>query len=264
MRLGLCCTIDQLAAAAAAGYDCAELTVGEALVPEEDEAAFAPRRDAILAAPLPVAAVNCFVPGHLKLTGPAVDLARVEAYMAVALRRAGACGIGIVVLGSAGARAAPADYPKAKARLQFLEAARVAGELAAARGVTLALEPIVARHCNIFNLVSEGAAFVDTLDHPAVRLLADLYHVAEAGEPLARVAAAGARLAHAHLPTPALPETSAGAAYDFAGFFTALRAAGYDGRVTVEDNPGLLRGAGARYPVAIAAVRRHLLACIPA
>jgi hypothetical protein len=60
-----------------------------------------------------------------------------------------------------------------------------------------------------------------------------------------------------HLATPSLPETAEGADYDFAGFFKALRAAGYDGRVSVEDNPGLL-GKAASKKDAFFAISRFL------
>jgi|GEM_PF-5614703 len=49
-------------------------------------------------------------------------------------------------------------------------------------------------------------------------------------------------LAHIHLPTPPLPDVGWGeaGAFDFGGFFAALRRPGYQGRLSVEDNNGVL------------------------
>jgi sugar phosphate isomerase/epimerase len=81
---------------------------------------------------------------------------------------------------------------------------------------------------------------VDRLNHPHVKLLADLYHVEAEKEPFVNIAAAGKRLAHIHLATPSIPATGTGIDYDMHGYIAAVRKAGYDGRMTVEDNPGLL------------------------
>jgi sugar phosphate isomerase/epimerase len=258
MRIGLCCGLGQLAMAQEAGYEYAEMAVTGVLIPEASEAEFAPNRAAVLASPIPVEAFNCFVPGHMKVTGPEVDLDRVQAYMEVAVRRVHECGARIVVFGSGGARSMPEGFSKPKARVQYLDAVRIAGDIGAQYGVTIVLEPLLAGACNVFNLVCEGAAFIDTLEHPHVKLLTDLFHFEAGGEPYSNIVAAGARFGHVHLATPAIPETGEGKAYDFAGFLTALQQAGYDGRISVEDNPGLLWKTGDNYPAAIAAVRAYV------
>lgn len=239
MRLGICIAPDALADAAAAGFDFAETAVWT-LAPGKSEAEFAPLRAAMLAAPIRMEAFNCFLPGELKVVGPAVDLVPVRRHMEIVLRRAGEVGAKIVVFGSGGARQLPENFPAQRGWEQLAEAARLAGDIAARHGITVAMEPLCRRGCNFFNRVDEGAAFVDRVGHAGVRLLADLFHMAEDREPFAHLAAAGARLAHVHLATPSLPETAPGPDYDFAGFFDALRRAGYGGRVSVEDNPGLL------------------------
>ncbi|MEZ4633479.1 MAG: hypothetical protein R2856_00595 [Caldilineaceae bacterium] len=79
-----CCSLDQAEAAKAAGFDFIECTV-RSLTPEVDE--FAPIQAAYAASPLPVKAFNVFLPGDLKITGPAVDWPAVETYVDEALRR---------------------------------------------------------------------------------------------------------------------------------------------------------------------------------
>ena len=264
MRFGICTGPEHFAAALAAGYDYVEPAI-PLLVPEQDEAAFAPVKAMLLAAPIKAEAFNCFLPGTLKVTGLSVDWAAVARYMDVALRRAAEVGAGVVVFGSGAARRAPEGYPLEQAREQFDAAALLAAKTAARYGLTIALEPLDVKQSNFLNWVQEGSAIVDRVNHPNLRVLADLFHVHVNGEPFANVAAAGARLAHVHLATPSIPETGDGVAYDFPAFFHALADAGYDGRVSVEDNPGLLyTGKLPDLTATFRAVREYVASCVVA
>jgi len=239
MRIGICTPVEHLAAAAEAGFAYAEIGV-YALRPEEDDAAFAPVRQFLRAAPLPIEACNCFLPGHLHVTGPEVDLEAVGAHMARALCRAAEVSVAIMVFGSAGSRRVPEDFPLDRARAQFVTAARLAGDLAARHGITIALEPLSPAMDNLLTSVADGVMFTREIDHPHVRLLADLFHFAAAGEPLEHLRAAAPYLAHLHLATPALPDAGPGTTYDFHGFLHTAYAGGYSGRASLEDNPRLL------------------------
>ena len=253
MRFGICTGTEEVREAADAGYDYVELGAS-ALLPNEDESAFAAVKKKLRKAPLPVEAFNGFLPNAYKVTGATVDLKAVGVYMDKALHRASEAGASIMVFGSGGARRMPEGFDDVnRAWEQLADAARLAAEIAAKYGVVIAMEPLLKRACNFFNRVDQGAAFVDRIAHPNLKLLADLYHVAAEHEPLSNIADAGARLAHVHIATPAIPETGDGIDYNFQGFFHALKQAHYDGRVSVEDNPGLLQKAKSR-SLAIAAV----------
>lgn len=257
MRLGICTEPGGLAGARAAGFSYAELPV-YSLFPEEPEAVFLPVLAQVQAGGIKVEACNCFVPGQHKVTGPDVDLKKVEAYMHLALSRASRCGASIMVFGSGAARRAPEGFSLEEARRQFVVAARMAADLALKYNMRIAVEPLESKQCNHMNLVSQGVALVDELRHPGFGVLADLYHMTASAELMPAVAAAGARLAHIHLATPSLPQTGSGKNFDFAGFFAALRQAGYDGRCSVEDNPGLLPKNTEERSVALKAVRQFL------
>ncbi len=239
MRKGICTGPDCSALAAEAGFDFVEMGCW-ALMPDNTHAEFATALTTLKALPIPVEAFNCFIPGALKVVGPDVDLKKVGAYMDVVLRRARETGADVMVFGSGGARNAGPDFPAERAWDQLAQAALLAGETAARHGVTVVMEPLCKKACGYFRRVDQGVELVDRVGHPNLKLLTDLYHFTDADEPLDDIVKAGNRLAHVHLATPSLPETAAGEAYDFAGFFQALREAGYDGRVSVEDNPGLL------------------------
>ncbi len=255
MRFGICTGADRADEAAAAGFDFVEITVPE-LMREAEGAAFASWAERVRTAPAPVEAANCLIPGNLKVTGPDVDAAALRRYLEPVMRRAGAAGIAVVVFGSGAARRLADGFPPARGWEQLADAARLAAGIGEQHGVTVVLEPLFARACNLFNRVDQGAALVDRVGHPRLRLLADLFHMAAENEPFDHIAAAGERLAHIHVPTPSLPETGEGPAYNFAGFFGALRAAGYGGRVSVEDNPGLLRA----HPPPLTTAYRAILA----
>jgi sugar phosphate isomerase/epimerase len=142
MKLGICGGPDLAPAAAEAGFDFLEWTVGALLRPREDEDAFAAALASVKQAPLPCPIVNCFIPGNLKITGPAADLAALRAYATTAFRRAERAGVSVIVFGSGGARQVPPETPMARATDQVVEFCRMLGPLADAHGVTVAVEPL--------------------------------------------------------------------------------------------------------------------------
>ena len=262
MRIGICTSPDHLTEAHEAGFAFAELGCGF-LLPDRDETAFESVLHTLRSAPIPVEAFNCFLPGTCKVTGPDVDLQAVGAYMDRVLSRAARTGASIIVFGSGGARRVPDGFSVETARDQFVEAARLAGETAAKHGMTVVLEPLLKRACNFFNRVDQGIAFMDKANHPNVRLLGDLYHMAWESDPFESLVRAGDRIAHIHLATPCIPETGTdnGPAYDLPRFLAALRRAGYDGRISVEDNPGLIGKAKLPLVDVYRAIQRHVEAC---
>jgi len=239
MRIGICASLANLADAKEAGFVFGELTAG-AVVPFKDEAEFAPLRAEILSAPLPIEAVNCFVPAQLKVVGPEVDFPALTSYMDITLRRISEIGAKIMVFGSGGARRSPEGFPLEQARAQYLQACNAAGDIAAKYGVTIALEPLSASECNIFNYVSQGIEFVDTVNNANVKLLADMYHMGTLQEPTEYMTDAGARLVHIHIDSPILPGLNGGTQYDYAGFLATLLQTGYTGRLSVEDHSNML------------------------
>ncbi len=240
MKIGICADPKSLYEVADAGFDFVEMTCS-ALAPDKSDSEWGAARKSLKSAPVRVDAFNCFVTGTLKVVGPDVDPDKLGRHMDIVLRRASEVGASIMVFGSGGARNVDGEYPAERKWDQLAKAADLAGRTAARYGITIAMEPLRAKSCQYFNRVDEGAAFVDRVGHPNVRLLVDLFHFADAKEPLENIVKAGKRFAHVHLATPSIPETGEGAAYDFEGFFRALKQVGYNERVSVEDNPGLLQ-----------------------
>ncbi len=233
MRFGCCTTIENGRLVAQAGYDFIELSVSRDLQPETPDAEWEPVRASIAMLPLPITAFNVMLPRDLKVTGPDVDPDRLQRYLHTAFQRASTFGGEVVVFGSGGSRTVPEGFPRETAWEQLVRFVRWAGDAAQAVGMQVAIEPLNRGESNIINSVAEALELAQVADHPAVKVLADLYHIVVEDEPISHVAAAGAMLAHVHVADTGRRYPGSGS-YPYPEFFTALRAIGYDQRVSVE------------------------------
>ncbi len=233
MKIGCCVGRERIAAAREAGFAFAEVTVVENLRPLESDAAWRPIARELEAAALPIEATNVFFPGDLPLIGPTADLGAVRAYADTAVRRAAGLGVAVMVFGSGRARRAPEGYPREQALQELSAVLQILGDAGARYGVTIALEPLRRAEANLVHTVAEGAELVRPLAHPSVGVLADSYHMAEEGEPLANLLAARDLLRHVHISDADRGAPSEGG-YDHAGFLAHLQQAGYAGRISVE------------------------------
>jgi sugar phosphate isomerase/epimerase len=234
MIYGVCTDPEDTAALAEAGFEFVELHVQRHLRPEKGEAAFLPQLERIQAAALPCAAANCFIPAHLKITGPQVDSDALARYVEVACERARRADIESIVFGSGGARTVPDGFDHRRAWEQLVGFGRMLGPAAQRHGVTIAVEPLNKRETNILNSVNEGARYVHEVNHPSVRLLVDGYHWALERESTADIVAAGSLLCHVHIATYRTRLAPGAEPCDFGPFFQALKDGGYDGRISIE------------------------------
>ncbi len=178
---------------------------------------------------------NGFFPAAMRLVGPRRDLFAIRDYIRRAYDKAAAFGVRVAVLGSGAARKAGPELSQEAALPQFEEVVALAGDLAQEYDMTVAVEPLTAMETDLVNTVGEGAKLCRRLAHPRVRLTADLFHMAAAGEPFSTLTDNRDLLCHIHVSNPAnraLPKPDDDC--DYAAFFGALAAAGYDGRVSIE------------------------------
>jgi sugar phosphate isomerase/epimerase len=213
-----------------AGADYVEFPVAS-LAPEGEESTFDTLREAMEAAPLRVEAMNGFIPAHHRITGPDVDIAKVLSFCDVALSRAHALGVPVVVLGSGGARKVPDGFEHQKALEQFNAFCRELGPVAERHDVYIAIEPLNTREDNLINTVAQGAQAVEAINHPYIQLLADFYHMFADDEPLSNITDSGQYIRHTHLAdTGRITAGTATPEADFHGFFKALKDSGYAAR----------------------------------
>jgi len=238
MKYGVCGEPKIASILAGAGYDFCELHVQRDLKTMEGEEAFLPLLDEIRATPVPAPVANCFVPGSLKITGPAVDVDALKVYVKTAFERAERAGLDTIVFGSGGARRIPEGFDRDVAWGQLLDFGRMIAPLALQRQIVVVVEPLNRRECNVFNSVGESAEYVRQVDHPNLRLLVDAYHWALENDSYEDLVASLPLIQHAHIATYENRKAPGLEANDFAPFFRALKEGGYDGRLSIEGRWG--------------------------
>ncbi len=230
MKIGLCTGLNRLEEAAALGFDYLELPLSDVTALEEDAFEALARR--VESAETPVEACNVFYPGSVRLLDDNAE-ETVARYLERSLPRAARLGAKVCVFGSGGVRRRPESMEYDEAFRRLVRVTRQMGEAAAAFGLTIVIEPLNRCETNLINSVGEGACLRAAVNHPGVRLLADYFHVSLDGEKPEDVARVGG-IAHCHVATavsrrwPTVPEEG------LRRMFTAMKATGYAGRVSVE------------------------------
>lgn len=232
MRFGCCAGLDKMRVVQDAGYDYIELAVGT-IKAESPATEYEPVRDEIQSYEIVPEAWNCLMPGDMKVVGLEVDMYRIERYLRTAFERIEELGGEIVVFGSGGARKVPEGFSAEEAKEQIVEFTTLAGQIAGTHGITIAVEPLNTKDTNTINSVVEGVELVKKVDHPFVKVLADLYHMDEDKEPISHVADAGNELVHTHTADTGRFYPGSGS-YPHREFFEALRSIGYNDRMSVE------------------------------
>lgn len=234
MQFGVCGSPDLASKAAIAAYDYMESTVDSLLKPREPDAVFLAGLKAFQNAALGYPVANSFIPGDLKITGPAVDPPSLRHYVVTTMQRAETAGVDLIVFGSGRARRVPEGFDSQIAYDQLVDFCAMAGPVAWDHGVTVAVEPLNANECNVLNSVDECARLVHRVSHPAIRLLVDAYHMMQDDDRTGSIVEQGSILAHAHVATIPKRLPPGAEPCDFLPFFHALKQAGYKGRVSIE------------------------------
>lgn len=237
MRFGVCTgDINRFSLIKAAGYDYVEFPMTE-LVKMSDEAfaAFAAKVEEI---GIPVESYNGFFPPELKIVGNAIDYDAIEAYAEKGFSRAAQIGGKVAVIGSGGARRIPEGEGYEENFARFAKTLAVCGEVASRYGMYVTVEPLNDKETNLINSVAEGLEVCRKANHPAARCLADFYHVFMSGETLDAIRGAGDMLGHVHL-ARANEDRAMPYAEDVPQceeWAAALKACGYDARISLEGN----------------------------
>ena len=214
------------------GFDLIEL-------PVEESGAWDPARAAGLLAELGLGAGVCCVmpPGRdLAIDDVEVAAATIE-YLRHCVEVAARIGSSVVagpMYAAVGRlwRLSEGERPVVLARVA--EGLRPVADLAAERGVKLAIEPLNRYETSLINTVQQGLELLEAVDHPACGLLLDSFHMnIEEKDPAAAARAAAGRIAHVH--ACGTDRGSPGAdSFDWPAFLGALGEAGYDGPLCIE------------------------------
>lgn len=233
IRIGICSDINNIDIIEKCGYDYMEISLSWLASISESE--FAGALAKAQGARIKVEACNGMLPAEVRVTGPDVSAQKIHDYLDLAFGRAEKLGVKVVVFGSAGARNVPEGFDISVAWRQIGNFLRIAQNHAQAHDITIAIEPLRRGESNIINLVSEAVLISSLLQLPNIKALGDTYHMAMCSEPLKALTMAGDMLAHVHTANAlgrVLPREGDGENY--MGIFEALRAGGYDGRISCE------------------------------
>lgn len=232
-------------AIAACGYDYIEPGLAKTLALPEAERREQLRR--MEAAKLRVETMNWFLPGgDIKLTGPAVDQARIRDFLDRSLALADQLGAKVIVFGSPGARSFPEGFPREQAWDQLKTFLRTAGDVIASRGygMVIGIEPLRKPESNIINTVAEAARLAREVNHPKVRIIVDFYHLAFENEDPDVILTAKDLIVHLQIADPAKRgfPMEEGSETRYRRFFDNLRTIGYSGRLSIEANSSNVPG----------------------
>lgn len=234
VRFGICTSIANSPAVKQAGWDFVEENVQGLFKGTEPDERYDGRQK-VAASALPVLAANCLVPGNLKITGPTANMAVLQAYMINVLRRAGQAGCRTLVFGSGGARQVPDGWDRNRATEQIVAFGKMAAPIAQQFGVTLVLEHLNRKECNIVNTLDEELAIVQCVRHPNFMALLDTYHLWVDELPIKSVEPLLPLIRHVHLADKdgrVVPGESGKS--DYRPVFALLKKAGYGDGISVE------------------------------
>ncbi|HWA29395.1 MAG TPA: TIM barrel protein [Lacunisphaera sp.] len=233
--VGITAQLERAAVLKACGADFIVESVARFLVPDRPDPEFEPWRERAMRSPLPVLGCNSFLRDpRPRCTGPNADHPRVLAFAETAFRRLRAVGGEYIVFGSNTARQLPPGWAKGKADEQFVSLLQAMGPLAARHGITVAVEAQRASECNYLNHLPEVVAVVSAANQPAIRVLADFFHLARMGDTSADLARAMPWVGVVELAENANRTLPGVAGDDFRPLFAVLAAAGYSGRMDIE------------------------------
>jgi len=234
-QVGIAAPLDQAAAVKAAGAQFLTVGVDSVLVPDKDQAAFEAMLARVKASPLPVLACNGFIrPAHLRCVGTEANHDEVLKWAETCFTRLKQVGGRLIVLGSAGARKLKDGWPEAKADEQFVALLKRLGPLADVSKITVVVEQLRTEECNYINRLAHAARLIRSANHPRVRVLADLYHMACVGDSPQDLANAMDVVAHVEIAEKKARTVPGVAGDDFRPFFKVLRERGYSGALNIE------------------------------
>jgi len=232
VRFGACIPSMFAPRAAQVGWEFVELDAAE-LHPVREAEVYRNAAHAVKEAGIPALVIQNVLDRTEPVAGPGADLERSRAVLEVIAERAAAMGAKVLTLGSGPSRRLPEGFPRDEAAGQYREVARVAGEIAAAHGLAIALEPMNRTESDILHTLAEAVEWAAAIDHPAVGVAADAYHMHMEGEPFRDLLLARGRLLHVQVAD--YGRTFPGAhGMDLWAFFTYLNHLAYDGSVSAE------------------------------
>lgn len=237
MKFSMCTAVygmhdlhDTINRAAAIGFDAVELTAALHLPINSSSERRREVKGWISDAGLECSALHYIFDGSVKLATADRELnAKCTDYLCKVIDVAADVEAKTVIIGSGGAtRHLDEGTDRNEATKCMAEVIRKVGEYAAAKDVYLAVEAINRYETNFLNTMQEATEFVQMIDHPHVRTMADTYHInIEESNPVVSVLKYGHALQNLHLADSNRHAPGTGH-FDFKAVADALKEIGFD------------------------------------
>ena len=235
-QLGIIIPLEQDSLVYAAGFRMLGESVGRMLSPNLTEEQFQLNLKRIKEARCKVFLCNIFFPGTIKIAGPVVDVNRVVGYADTVFSRAEKAGIGLIVLGSGGARRIPEGYDTKKAQADFAVLCKKLAIVAKKYNIMIALESLEATETNFLISLDAAAEVVRAVNHPNFKLNADIFHMMREGESPQSIVDAADILVYCEIAEKEKRSLPGVKGDDFKPWLRALRKAKYNGHLFIEAN----------------------------
>jgi len=175
------------------------------------------------------------VPRDMKLVGPEVDQAKLDAHLERLLTRAAALKLTYLVLNSAGNWRVPDGFEREKAFRQLAEFSRRFAEGAGRHNLTVLIEPMRGADSNMITDIAEALKLVQTVDHPNFAMMVDYSFLTIQKDDPKGLLAVGKHLKNVHIANPAANRTYpfSDTDSDYAAFFKVLKEIGYRGGISI-------------------------------
>ncbi len=242
MKFGVCAgvtpdTIETAKKIIDIGYDFIETNIGCVVSMTDDEIEYCAELQKINGITTPCA--NLLFPGWklnrtIHLTGPERDIEWENTYMNMLMPRCAKLGLKVLVFGSGGARNMPDGYDPGIAFSELTDLCRRLGECAAKYDITIAIEPLRKQECNIIQTVQDGFKLVNSVQHPNVRLLADIYHIYNNKETIDYPQALVDSLTHVHWADPSTRAYPTISTPEMQSLADVLNQKGYNKTISIE------------------------------
>lgn len=185
--------------------------------------------------PIPVKAINSLVPAEYKVTGDESGFPALDEYISRTFERAAYLGVKKTVFGSGAARRYPEDCTKEKADERMNRFLEMCGREAEKNGLVFIIEPLNGLETNMIRTVSDGLSYVQRINSPYVRLLADVYHMYMEKEDLGILKKAFPVLGHIHVSSTGTRKHPGIEKEEYLDNFIAeLKKIGYAGDISIE------------------------------
>ena len=165
-------------------------------------------------------------------------LEKIRDYMSKVMKHTRDLNISTLVMGGGGARVLPSPDKYDNVIEQLAQICKYAiSPVLDQYGVILAMEALRKDETSMLNRTDESVRVAKLANVPNIKVMADLYHVAEEDTSLADFVNYQGYIRHAHIGKPSPRNMPCiGDGYDYKPFFEALRLANFNGRMSVEAN----------------------------